>query len=180
MEKEEFIEYVLALSEERDNYIRLGQFVFNHIDDNYGDIARMIQYEKHVDCFYDDSKIMDFLSIAFEYIKERNLPIYNLISFNWARNYFRNIDSDGFEGDFGEYYIRFERKKSDINKRPWTCIIKLSTEEEPIAIVDIKTVTQFINLLHIVDKNLIDLFRKKKSIMSVTNALLEKKGLKPL
>lgn len=180
MEKEDFIEYVLTLSEERDNYIRLGQFVFNHIDDNYGDIARMIQYEKHVDCFYDDSKIMDFLSIAFEYIKERNLPIYNLISFNWARNYFRNIHSDGFYDDFGEYCIIFNRKKSDTNKRPWTCTIKLSTGEEPIAIVDIKTVTQFINLLHIVDKNLIDLFRKKKSIISVAKAILEKKGLKPL
>lgn len=111
---------------------------------------------------------MDFLSIAFDYIKERNLPIYNLISFNWARNCFRTIYSDGFEDDFGKYHIRFQRKNPDTNRKKWSCIIKLSTEEEPIAVVDINTITQFIKLLNVVDGELIELFRKNKSIILAT------------
>ena len=35
---------------------REGQFVFNRVDELYG-VARAIQFNDKVDCFYDDSKI---------------------------------------------------------------------------------------------------------------------------
>lgn len=39
---------------------RFGQKIFNYIDQEYG-IARDIQFEKHIDCFYNDNKVDDFL-----------------------------------------------------------------------------------------------------------------------
>ncbi len=48
---------------------RLGQFVFNMIDQLYG-IARHIQFVEKVDCFYDDSKIDIFLEKAAKIINE--------------------------------------------------------------------------------------------------------------
>ena len=40
---------------------RLGQFVFNRVEELYGEVARKVQFIDHVDCFYDDSKIDRFL-----------------------------------------------------------------------------------------------------------------------
>lgn len=39
---------------------REGQFVFNYIDANYG-VARAVQFEDRVDCFFRDDKIDDFI-----------------------------------------------------------------------------------------------------------------------
>lgn len=39
---------------------RKGQFVFNYIDANYG-VARAVQYEDRVDCFFRDDKIDEFI-----------------------------------------------------------------------------------------------------------------------
>ena len=39
---------------------REGQFVFNTIDSLYG-IARAVQFNDGIDCFYDDSKINQFI-----------------------------------------------------------------------------------------------------------------------
>lgn len=39
---------------------RKGQFVFNYIDANYG-VARAVQFEDRVDCFFRDDKIDDFI-----------------------------------------------------------------------------------------------------------------------
>ena len=50
------------------NNWRDGQFVFNYIDEKYG-VARAVQFIDGVDCFYDDSKIEDFISRSYEYIK---------------------------------------------------------------------------------------------------------------
>lgn len=45
---------------------RDGQFVFNYIDENYG-VARTVQFNnRNVDCFYDDSKIDDFIREAYD------------------------------------------------------------------------------------------------------------------
>ena len=40
---------------------RNGQFVFNIIDRLYG-IARIAQFKYHVDCFYNDDKIDEFIT----------------------------------------------------------------------------------------------------------------------
>lgn len=51
---------------------RDGQFVFNYIDEFYG-IARYLQFEENIDCFYDNSKIDSFIEKAAELITEFNL-----------------------------------------------------------------------------------------------------------
>lgn len=46
---------------------REGQFVFNYIDDKYK-VARQIQFQDGVDCFYIDDEINSFLKCAIERI----------------------------------------------------------------------------------------------------------------
>ena len=43
---------------------RNGQFVFNRIEQLYGDVARQVQHEDCIDCFYDDSAIEEFIKCA--------------------------------------------------------------------------------------------------------------------
>lgn len=50
---------------------RNGQFVFNYIDRKYK-VARSVQFEDHVDCFFSDFYITEFIDKAYERIK--NLP----------------------------------------------------------------------------------------------------------
>lgn len=47
---------------------REGQFVFNRVDQLYG-VARAIQFNDGVDCYYDDSKIDEFLERVLIYLK---------------------------------------------------------------------------------------------------------------
>ena len=65
MSKEEFIskvwEYVRKCPEEW----RTGQAVFNVIDDVFG-VARTVQFEDGVDCFYNDDAIESFIERAWE------------------------------------------------------------------------------------------------------------------
>jgi hypothetical protein len=42
--------------------LRDGQFVFNYIDTKYQNIARIVQHDKNIDCFYDDSCIDTFIA----------------------------------------------------------------------------------------------------------------------
>ena len=49
---------------------RKGQSVFNYIDNVYG-IARNIQFEYGVDCFYNDNCIDNFIDKAVELINNR-------------------------------------------------------------------------------------------------------------
>lgn len=50
---------------------RKGQSVFNYIDAVYG-VARNIQFEYKIDCFYNDDYIDDFLDKAVELINHGN------------------------------------------------------------------------------------------------------------
>lgn len=43
---------------------RKGQSVFNVVDEHYG-VARSVQFIDHVDCFYNDDKISEFLTKAY-------------------------------------------------------------------------------------------------------------------
>lgn len=47
---------------------RKGQSVFNAVDELYG-IARTVQFVDHVDCFYNDSKIDEFLKCCYNRLK---------------------------------------------------------------------------------------------------------------
>jgi hypothetical protein len=44
---------------------RKGQTVFNYIDKKYG-VARYVQFQEHIDCFYDDNQIEDFIKASWE------------------------------------------------------------------------------------------------------------------
>lgn len=60
MTYKEFREEVLTAMENKPKWSRKGQFVFNYIDKNY-DVARAVQFEDNIDCFYDDSSIESFI-----------------------------------------------------------------------------------------------------------------------
>lgn len=47
---------------------RKGQAVFNYIESKYG-VARSVQFEDGIDCFYRDDQIEEFLQKAYERIK---------------------------------------------------------------------------------------------------------------
>ena len=47
------------------NNWRKGQKVFNYIESKYG-IARAVQFEHKIDCFYKDDLIESFLEKAYE------------------------------------------------------------------------------------------------------------------
>lgn len=61
-------EIELVLSAKPKNW-RKGQFVFNYVDEVY-DVARAVQFEDKVDCYYDDTKIDQFLEKAAARIEE--------------------------------------------------------------------------------------------------------------
>lgn len=63
-------ELTKALKDKPD-YIRKGQFVFNYIETVYG-VASVIQFEDKIDCFYDDSKIPDFILACIKRINNQN------------------------------------------------------------------------------------------------------------
>lgn len=48
---------------------RPGQAVFNYIEQFYG-VARYVQFEKGIDCFYDNSKINDFINASYVAIND--------------------------------------------------------------------------------------------------------------
>ena len=56
---------VMTAMENKPKQWRNGQFVFNYIDEHYG-VARRAQFEKHVDCFYNDDVIEEFIKTCAE------------------------------------------------------------------------------------------------------------------
>lgn len=48
---------------------RDGQFVFNYIDAGYG-VARAAQFDKGVDCFYNDNVIEEFIKVCADIIRD--------------------------------------------------------------------------------------------------------------
>jgi hypothetical protein len=69
---EKFRDEVLTAMNSKTKNWRNGQFVFNYIDEKYG-VARSVQFIDGVDCFYDDSKIEDFITRSYDYIKDTEL-----------------------------------------------------------------------------------------------------------
>ena len=63
--KEEFISIIDNRIQYYPKEYRKGQAVFNAIDEEFG-VARDVQYTKNIDCFYDDSKVDDFINAAFD------------------------------------------------------------------------------------------------------------------
>ena len=62
MTLEEFKNSIYSI--EKPPHWREGQFVFNTIDSLYG-VARAVQFNDGIDCFYDDSKINQFINACY-------------------------------------------------------------------------------------------------------------------
>ena len=67
MTLEEFKNSIYSI--EKPSNWRDGQFVFNTIDKLYK-VARKAQFENNIDCFYDDSKINQFIVACFNEINK--------------------------------------------------------------------------------------------------------------
>ena len=70
--REEFGELIKAIAKsiiEESPHIRYGQAVFNYVDEKYG-VARIAQFDYGIDCFYDDTKVEQFLDKCYELIKK--------------------------------------------------------------------------------------------------------------
>ena len=67
MTLEEFKNSIYSI--EKPSNWRDGQFVFNTIDKLYK-VARKVQFESNIDCFYDDSKINQFIVACFNEINK--------------------------------------------------------------------------------------------------------------
>ena len=66
---EEFKQEIEEVITNRPSYYRKGQAVFNHIDEKYG-VARAVQFQDGIDCFYIDNLIDRFVSYAFKRIQQ--------------------------------------------------------------------------------------------------------------
>ena len=64
----DFKNEIARVIENRPKSWRKGQAVFNYIESKYG-VARSVQFNDGVDCFYRDDQIEEFLQKAYERIK---------------------------------------------------------------------------------------------------------------
>lgn len=67
IQKEEFDSIIGKAIKQMPDDWRKGQKVFNAIDSEFG-VARFVQFQCGVDCFFDDSKIDEFKENAYEAI----------------------------------------------------------------------------------------------------------------
>lgn len=65
---EEFKEDILKNIKTLPENWRKGQKVFNYIDKKYG-VARTVQFDYGIDCFYSDNLVNEFINKAYECIK---------------------------------------------------------------------------------------------------------------
>lgn len=64
---EKFIKQVSErVSQTRSPHERLGQAVFNYTERTFGEVARQVQFEDRIDCFYNDDAIADFLCAVYD------------------------------------------------------------------------------------------------------------------
>ena len=64
----DFKNEIARVIENRPKSWRKCQAVFNYIESKYG-VARAVQFEDGIDCFYRDDQIEEFLQKAYERIK---------------------------------------------------------------------------------------------------------------
>lgn len=63
---EEFIKDIEEQLENKPKEWRVGQFVFNYIEEKYGSVAREVQFQDRIDCFYDNDKIKAFVEAVYK------------------------------------------------------------------------------------------------------------------
>jgi hypothetical protein len=85
---EEFIQDIYIEMGDKPKDWRKGQFVFNYIEENYGDVAREVQFQDKIDCFYNDDKIEEFIEACYKRLKDKlpNKKLHALMLFDHERN----------------------------------------------------------------------------------------------
>ena len=85
---EEFIQDIYTKMSDKPKDWRRGQFVFNYIEENYGDVAREVQFQDHIDCFYNNDKIEEFIEACYKRLKDKlpNKKYHALMLFDTERN----------------------------------------------------------------------------------------------
>lgn len=64
---EEFVRQVSEqVTQTKSPHERLGQAVFNYVERTFGDVARKVQFDDCIDCFYNDDAIADFLAAVYD------------------------------------------------------------------------------------------------------------------
>lgn len=66
MTMEDFFEDVMTALENKPENCQEGQFIYNYIQKEYG-VANSVRRIDGVDCFYDNSKIEEFIDRAYNY-----------------------------------------------------------------------------------------------------------------
>ena len=61
MSFKEFRNDIIKAMKTRPSWSRKGQFVFNYIEEKYGEVARTVQFNDKIDCFYRDEMIEPFI-----------------------------------------------------------------------------------------------------------------------
>ena len=69
MTAKELHDEIYAWMSEKPKNWREGQAVFNYVDEVYG-VARIVQFQHHIDCFYWDDTIDEFIEKCAEIITE--------------------------------------------------------------------------------------------------------------
>ena len=70
--KETFIKTIQDAIKDKPSEWRDGQTVFNFIDYEYG-VSREVQFNDHIDCFYNDERINDFIEAAWKRYSSTNV-----------------------------------------------------------------------------------------------------------
>ena len=85
---EEFIQDIYAKMGNKPKDWRKGQFVFNHIEENYGDVAREVQFQDKIDCFYNNDKIEEFIEACYNRLNKKtpNKKYHALMLFDHERH----------------------------------------------------------------------------------------------
>lgn len=69
---EEFNGDIMKSVKGRPEFIRFGQAVFNYVEQKYG-VARTAQFKYGVDCFYDDTKVGEFILTCYNILNDEKV-----------------------------------------------------------------------------------------------------------
>jgi len=69
--KESFMNFINFLMERKVKLWREGQSVFNFVEMYFGNVARKVQFEDGIDCFYNNENIDSFLEASWKRISEQ-------------------------------------------------------------------------------------------------------------
>jgi hypothetical protein len=68
---QEYKNECLEVAENRSQYLRKGQAIFNYVDEKYG-VAREAQFTHKIDCYHLDENIEEFIKCTYSILQDLN------------------------------------------------------------------------------------------------------------